>query len=675
MRLRSVLLCLGLGALGALGATLSGCGSDGGAAGDGTGGPSPSPTGSGPATDAPSATPAAIDAAPVAMTQLLAGFDWQTAFVLGGQKRIFSITPVLSASLQRVTVAAFDGANAEVTTLAVKGKVPTGRIEAIAYAEGIDKVVAIVRAQRPHRIEIVTIALGGADATIETVAQPSPLEPNGAMFSALYPKGGGGLLAVRGNDLLTLSVGATATWSAPSPASSFYRGNGTAIVLDAKRSRLVAYGKDVFDPVSKTVSFEPSIGTMPLSGPYAWTEVSLGAPPPAAGQSIAPNWAALDAESPRLLAIVPVMGTCGPTECMKQSLWAANLGTGSWTKLLDHYNPTSFYKPFAVDDAGRRVFSLADGALLAQRLDEASTFQDTPLVQKGDLGPQNASSAVVSKSGKIVSADGGVLRVYDPSSATPRWERFGTAKLPPGIGYRPSMTEDPDTGEILVFGGASSNASDPSPDLLVVAKDGAAITKETVTGTPPARVGHGAAMVGRALVVVGGSQEGASATSLDDVWSFDRASRAWKSLGKLPKPLAAVTARRPLPGASEVLAIGYAKGAGSGDATIAPIVAIDVTTGKARELTTKGEAPSRLWSKAPLGTCFVGFESGDTVDGTEPMLWRCKREGDVVTWEKSPIDANDYALGGMVDLRGASPADGSKAYFVGSTTWAVLPKK
>lgn len=657
-----------------MGATLSACGSDGVGAGDGAGGPGPS-SGPGPATDAPLANPPTVDTVPVAMRQLLAGFDWQAAFVLGGQKRIFSIAPVLSSSLQRVTVASFDGANAEVATLAVKGKVPTGRIEAIAYAEGIDKVVAIVRAQRPHRIEVVTIALGATEATIETLAQPAPLEPNGAMFSALYPKGGGALLAVRGNDLLSLTVGASATWSAPSPASSFYRGNTTSIVLDAKRGRLVAYGKDVFDPVSKTVSFEPSVGTMPLSGPYAWTEVSLGSPPPAEGKGIAPNWAALDAQSPRLLAIVPLKDMCGPIECMKQSLWAANLGTGSWSKLLDHYNPTSFYEPFAVDDAGRRVFSMIDGALWATRLDEASTWQDVALTQKGDLGPQNASSAVVVKGGRIVSADSGALRVYDPSAASPRWERFGTAKLPQGLGYRPSMTEDPDTGEILVFGGASSNASEPSPDLLVVAKDGASLTKEAVTGTPPARVGHGAAMVGRALYVVGGSEQGASGSYLDDVWTFDRASRAWKSAGKLPKGLAAVTVRPPLPGGTELLAIGYAKPAGSGDAAIAPIVAIDTTTGKARELTTKGEAPSRLWSKARLGTCFVGFESGDTVDGTEPTLWRCKREDDVITWEKSPIDANDYALGGMVDLHGASEADGSKAYFVGSTTWSVAPKR
>lgn len=619
--------------------------------------------------------PAAVDASPLAMTHLLSGFDWQTGFARGAKQRVFALEPTLSSSLARVTVAKIDGTNAEVTTLPVKGKVPTGRIEAIAYDAGRDVFAAIVRAMRPHRLEVVTIAIGATEATFETLAQPSPLAPDGAMFTALYPKGGGSFLAVRGNDLLTLTAGAQATWSAPVPANGFYRGNSASIVLDAPRGRLIGYGRDVYDPVTKTVGYEPSIGTMSLSGPYAWTELSLASAPPADPQaSYAPRWAALDPASPRLLAIVPVKSTCGPMECMQQSLWAADLAQGGWTKLLEHYNPSSYYAPWAVDDDGRRIFGHGDGQLWSVSMDQIATAKEVAFAQKGDLGPQNPAAATVLANGKILSTDGGAFRVYDPSSAAPRWERFGKTTLPQERRYRPTMVEDPATGEVLVFGGASSNASPASQALLVLSKDGATIAEESVTGAPPARVGHGSALVERTLVIAGGSEQGASGKVLDDVWTFDRTSRAWKKIGALPKALSVVAMHGAAKGSSEVLAIGYAK-AGADDATIAPIVAIDVASGKARELKADGPAPTRLWSTAPLGTCFVGFESGDTVDGSEPQLWRCKREGDVVRWEKTPFEANDYALGGPIELRGAGAPDGSKAYFVGRTMWLAAPKK
>ena len=83
------------------------------------------------------------------------------------------------------------------------------------------------------------------------------------------------------------------------------------------------------------------------------------------------------------------------------------------------------------------------------------------------------------------------------------------------------------------------------------------------------------------------------------------------------------------------------------------------------------DSPKTLWSVAPLGTCFVGFESGSTVDGSQLNLWRCKKDGDGIVWERSDLDTDAYALGGGTELRGASTADGSRAFFVGATTWAT----
>ncbi len=630
--------------------------------------PDPSETSSpGSETTPPPIDPQKVDEAPLAMTQLLAGFDYTTGYFQPSKKRVFSLTPSVSASMARLTVAKIEGANVEVSTLPVKGKVPTGRVEAMTYAEAIDRFVLIVRAMNPHRVEVVTLALEDAQATFETLPQSPATEPNGFMFGPLYPKGGSSILVIRGNDLLTLTIGPTATWSGKTSASGFYRGASTAIVLDSKRNRLIAYGNEVFDPVTMKNHFEPSIGTMPLSGPYSWTDVPMANVPPAESQGVAPNWAALDGQTPRLLAIVPVPATCGDMQCTSQSLWSANLAQGSWTKLKDHYNPPTMYKPWAVDDGGRRVFSHGDGKLAALPIDETSTLVQAPLAQKGDLGPMFIAATTVLSNGRIVSTDGAGFRIYDPSAAAPRWETFGKARLPSNVGHRPSLDEDPKTGELLLFGGADSNASAGSSDLYVIAKDGATITKQTVAASPPARVGHGGTFVGRALFIAGGVKKGTDSTYLDDVWTFDRDKNTWTEIAKLPKGLGGVTLRAGAT-SSELLAIGWSF------QTVAPLAAIDIATGKARELTTEGEAPQRLWSVAPLGSCFVGYESGDSVDNTQPYLWRCKRTGDTVKWEKSPLDAHDEGLGGYPTLLGAGAPDGAKAYFVGRTLWSAVAK-
>ena len=133
-----------------------------------------------------------------------------------------------------------------------------------------------------------------------------------------------------------------------------------------------------------------------------------------------------------------------------------------------------------------------------------STMADAKLTQQGDLGPRFPSAAVVLSSGKILSSDGGVFRVLDPSAAAPRWERFGKTMMGQQIRYRPSLTEDPTTGEVLVFGGASTNASPTSSTLSILSKDGDTLTKADVPDGPAGRASHGAALVGRSLVIAGG---------------------------------------------------------------------------------------------------------------------------------------------------------------------------
>ncbi len=204
----------------------------------------------------------------------------------------------------------------------------------------------------------------------------------------------------------------------------------------------------------------------------------------------------------------------------------------------------------------------------------------------------------------------------------------------------------------------------------MLTKDGSALTKlDAVGAAPSARTSHGAIFTGRTLIVAGGYGDQASGPNLDDVWTLDRAiaGAAWKKAATLPTPLGNVTLRAT--SETEICAIGISKI--GNDWSLAPIVAIDLKNGTTKSLSVHGaNSPKTPWAVAPLGTCFVGYESGTSVDGSQPSLWRCKKDGDGVVWEKSALDADAYSLGGATELRGASTADGTRAFFIGATTWA-----
>jgi hypothetical protein len=362
---------------------------------------------------------------------------------------------------------------------------------------------------------------------------------------------------------------------------------------------------------------------------------------------------------------------------MTQQLWVADLQTNAWTKLQDSFWQGT-YRPFAIDGDLRRVITVGDGYLGALSLDPATSLASTLFTMNGDLGPMNATDAVVLSNGKLLATAGQQFRIFDPAAAAPRWETFGKPR-PADVAWTPAFTEDPTSGEILFFGGAQQNYSNPpTSDLYALAKDGSTFTKISIAApAPPARSGHGAIVAGHALVIVGGESMSSSttpATPLDDVWTLDRAAAngTWKKSATLPASLLRVTLHAISP--TEVWALGWHSTSTTpgSDATLAPIVAIDLATGNTRELANHGApGPTRLWSVAPLGSCFVGFESGDTVDGTQPNLWRCKKDGDGLVWESTPLDADDYALGGLISLRGASTPDASRAFFIGPTLWST----
>lgn len=650
-------LVLATGWLCACGSDNSGANPDGGTNPDG----GPNPDGS-----------IVVPDGPITFQERILGFDNLRGFVVGAGKRVVSLSESLSSTTQAITLATLDGTKAQIATVPVTGKLPSGRIESIAYDPGADMLVMIVRAQRPHRIEVVTLKVTDTTATFATLTQSATLPPDGFMFNALHTRGGGAFVAPRGNDLQPFTIGGdTLTWQATIPASSFWQGMGVALAPAPTEGGLYAFGKSTYDPVQKKMILTPTVQKNVPVGP-SFTDVAMGGTPPpvdTTNPSPTPGWSAYDATGKRLLvsAMHDVL-PCPPpqTICKAPGLYIADLKTNQWSKGPEFFTTFGYTQSaWATDDAARRVFARPESVLAAMAIDEKSDWQLKPFTQEGDVGPSSVTAVAISSAGRILEWEGSTLRTFEAGNAKARWEQFGTKVVPVEVQYSDARTLAPDnaTGEWLA---TSSRMNDPKAtfDTYSIDKDGTSFTKLATTGAIPVRFSPATFVVSGTLYVIGGSTNIGSGKILDDVWALDRKTNAWKQIGTLPQPLQWATARQVTP--TELWVIGWAAPVQGKDPVTAPIVSIDLVTGKTHELQAHGEpGPSRLWAVSPLGTGFVGFESGDTVDSTEPNLWTVTKDGDGVVWKKTPVDVDDYSLNG---LRGVGRGDGT-AYFVGKHFW------
>ncbi|HSO31915.1 MAG TPA: kelch repeat-containing protein, partial [Labilithrix sp.] len=178
---------------------------------------------------------------------------------------------------------------------------------------------------------------------------------------------------------------------------------------------------------------------------------------------------------------------------------------------------------------------------------------------------------------------------------------------------------------------------------------------------------HGALVADGKLWVVGGTTGDFGTPLLDDVWAFDRASSTWTKVATLPAPLSGVTLG--LAASGELLVMGRVPDAANETKT-SPVFAVDRTSHAVR---TMDAVPAKvgLWSLTPYRGCFIGYESGDTVDSSLPNLWRCTIANGATTWSSMSLQEHDFALEG---LRGTSAPDGLRAYFVGRHLWEAIGK-
>ena len=590
-------------------------------------------------------------------------------FVMGAGKRLVSLPDALSTKLESITMAKLDGVKVAFAMLPVTGVLPNGRIEAITYDAFADRLVMVVRAQRPHRIEVVTLEVSDTSAKFTTLTQSKVIAADGFMFNALHARGGGAFLAPRGNDLQPFTIsGTTLTWEATTPAGSFLQTLGVATANAFGEGGLYAFGKLTYDPVLKKMVLTPTVQKNVPVGP-SWSDVPMGGQPPEVDNTN-PNpvagWIAYDAKGKRLFisSLHEILPCPLPNQkCMAPGLWIADLKSSSWSKGPDSFSNGYSMGPWATDDEGRRALDITGGRLSAMALDEKTNFTYAPLTQSGDPGPRGADAAAMAPNGTILDWDSGGFRALDTKNALSTWTAADPKLVPDEIRYDDTRTVvwDDQNGDWLVTtarGGLSKSIS-----TYVVSAGLVSMTKLDATGAPPPRFGAGAISASGTTYLVGGSVS-AGGAAVDEVWALDRKAKTWKQLGKLPRALMRVTVRRV--GPTELLVLG-SEPTSSGEA-LAPPVSIDLGSGTAKELPVHGDpGPTMLWATAPLGTGFVGYESGDTVDATQPNLWTLTRDADGVAWKKTAFDADDYSLNGS---RGVGAGDGT-AVFVGRHLWVA----
>jgi len=586
-------------------------------------------------------------------------------------KRLFSVPDGITESLGAVTVAAMDDpGKSRVYSLPVVGKGLAGSVEAFTYEPTSDRVVMIVRAPKAEPA-VLTLAIGDKVATLAVLTRAGVPPKSSSLVGPLYVAGGGTILAALGNRRATFTISATAvTWAAETDGAIF-PGNTAGVLEDTAGGRLLTFGKAVYDPATMKASVEPAIQQMPIAAAGSWTPMPFSGDAPPKGEGLtSTHFTALDTVGNRILASALYDTTCGVTPCKVNGLWSFSLTSQSWTKVLNQWQDQAGYSgevPFITEHTARRYLQVVDGGLVATSLDLTSnpTLASSPLVQDGDLGPRGGGSAAVLADGRLISTDSGGFRVLDPAQSPPRWVRFGTAKLPPQLRDGSTLSADTKTGEVLVFGPANSGGGQPN-ELHVLSADGKTMTKVTAASAPTVRTGAATLFANDTLYVAGGYTSQSDLTPRDDVWAFERASSTWKKVANLPIPV--LVPNLSITPEGDLLLAGLVK---SGiDYDNAPVLRIERATGA---VTTLAAVPAKytLWSTTRLHGCFTGYESGGLDHPMEQKIWRCSLQDGKITWTSAPLSEHDFSLR---DLRGATSADGTRAYFVGRHLWEVVGK-
>lgn len=615
----------------------------------------------------------------------LGGWGDKGGFFHPPSKRIVAFPAATASSLSGLLAVATEGAaKGTVQTLAVKGTVPDGTVEAAGYDAASDRFVLVVRGARPNRIDLATVTLAGTDATFTTLAPENPPAFDGAMFDAVVPAPGGVTVVRQSGERYAVTIAdGKATWAAPS--STPFTMLPKVTLVDAARGRRIAFGDDEVDAAKQKLTYRAKVFEQPFAS-SSWSEIPMSgdAPPddPTGNGGIVTPWAALDEAGDRLVVVqlhessYPPPPGAPPGPMLVRGSWVADLATHRWTKLADSYSGVVGYAesaPFATDAAGRRAFTVQGQTIVATSLDPATTGVDTTLALDGALPPRFPVAALALDGARVaVTGSTGEVLVWTGGERG-RFEPLATAHVPTEIGESHVLARDPASGKLSIFGGARQFGDPAVAALYDLSADGKSFAKRETTNPPPPRQAFGAATAGATLYVVGGlggAPAAQATTPLDDVWSLDLASGAWKRVATLPAP-------RVRPAASvladgRLLVAGGYRPSGNDEAGVASVVTVDPKTGAVAEVTVDGAWPHRsgvFWASAPFGAGVVAIDSGDTVDMSETQLWELDVHDDGrAAWTGHDLRSSDWVLYATV---GAIGGAGRHAVVLGRNVWEI----
>lgn len=584
------------------------------------------------------------------------------------EHRLFAFPPVISSTLGFITTIRLvndgsglpdGGTQSFVEALPVAGSVTAGVVNAAAIDPGDGALVAVIDNKDTQHFEVCSLSLNQGVATFKPYTSVGA--PATQYFAYwIFPVSAGSFVVQVGNSQYPLTLsGSSATWgAAQSPASNR---SPRISMPDGAQPRTLGFAEDVYQPPPSTVmTIEPNVfeRALPLG---SWTvRAASGDVPPtlsASQATVSAPWGAYDAAGRRILAGVTHQYLLFGNPVTTYGLWSFDLNTNVWLKLKDDVGSLPLSSPPIVDPTQQQlVLNVHAGGftLMSLRSGREGTMTSVSLYDSPSV-PAPKAAAVLSD-GRLVSSQGGLLYVLSPSA--PVWTRLSKAFLPDTSINGHSLSFDPQTGKLLLFGGAFGGQS--SAKLYHAALDGAALPEIVpAAGSTVARSEH-AALAHRGVLYVAGG------TGVSDVSAFDLGTSTWRKLGDLPQ--ARTRAALQVVG-NELWVIG---GVSSAFVGIPSIVAFDLTTGAQRMVTVDNAWPSsngNFWVSAPLGDGIVVVDSDNRVDNSSNQLWTLDPipSGGAHWTNAADPHVHDQALYELVGAAG----DRHQAYFVGGHLWQL----
>jgi hypothetical protein len=570
----------------------------------------------------------------------LAGLGYQHGLLQPDTRRVLSFPDQLSSSLGAIGVLTLTDEGGTISSVAVTGDVPEGRVYGATYQATLDRFIVLTwsRTPEPH-YGLASVELTASEARFVTYDLVNAIPSDGFQIQEIHQLSGPRIAMLRGIDTLYQVTidGTTATFSAPIPVDT--TNLPSVVVADPDGDRLLGYGLS-YDPATGSEAFLPRVATLSLETGGAWVELpaSGDGPTPLYGDDAAFLYQPFTVHDPSADKLFVVHGRWDTDPFFEGErffnalLYSLDLDAGVWTLVSEDPDVDAYTssQPWLVDPEAQRTIAISPGQLISLHLEGDRAGSQTASALEGTPGIRHMVTAAALPDGRIVATDrSGQLAVLS-TAGVPTWSLLGDAVIPYDYSAEGTLVYDSLGGSLLLVGGARTHSDPGTGEVHRIALDGTSVERLETTGVLPPR-SHAAVIADTQKVyVAGGWVAGAiEAAAHDDVWELDLGSLAWRQIATVPVGRAGMGA---LIVAGELWLIGGRDASGASTLEGTPRVdAVDLATGAVREVPIVGAWPARngvFFGSAPLGDAFFAFDIvDDTIDGNAAIPWLLEPDG------------------------------------------------